>query len=137
MDSRIDPRILLVTPGVRRPKLLSILSSQGIEVQTAEGVADAEEKLSGPRRYDVVMVDAELSDGTWRDVLQFVAASHAAREVVVCSRCGDEQLWAEVIQCGAFDLVPEPFERQEVLRIVRSAADSHYLDRFQQQARSH
>jgi DNA-binding NtrC family response regulator len=127
----MDPRILLVTPAERRQKLLSILSSEGMEVLTAGGVAEAETRLSDARKYDVVFVDAELPDGDWRDVLQFVAVHReTAREVVVCARCGDEQLWAEVIQCGAFDLVPEPFERQEVLRIARSAADSHYLDRF-------
>lgn len=129
----MDPRILLVTPAARRQKLLAILSAEGMEVLTADSITEAEKKLAEPRKYDVVFVDAELPDGSWRDILQFVAANRgAAREVVVSSRCGDEQLWAEVIQCGAFDLVPEPFERQEVLRIIRSAADSHYLDRFHQ-----
>jgi hypothetical protein len=50
--------------------------------------------------------------------------------MVVCSRLADEQLWAEVIQCGAFDLIPEPWDRNEVLRIIRSALESHYTDRF-------
>ena len=128
----MDPKILLVSPTERRQSLLAILSAEGMEVLTANGVEEAKKRLSRAHACDVVFVDAELPDGNWRDVLRFVASHRdAANEVVVGSRCGDEQLWAEVIQCGAFDLVPEPFEKQEVLRIVRSAADSHYLDRFQ------
>jgi DNA-binding NtrC family response regulator len=129
----MDPKILLVSPTERRQKLISILSSEGMEVLVADGVEDAKRRLARPRACDVVFVDAELPDGSWRDVLDFVTMHRtAAREVVVGSRCGDEQLWAEVIQCGAFDLIPEPFEKQEVLRIFRSAADSHYLDSFHQ-----
>ena len=100
----MNSRILLVSPADRGRKLLGILSSEGLDVQTADCVKEAEKQMSGAGVFDVVFADVELPDGSWRDILQFVAATHAAREVVVCSRCGDEQLWAEVIQCGAFDL---------------------------------
>ncbi|MBI2820202.1 MAG: response regulator [Acidobacteria bacterium] len=123
-------KILLVMPQGRRDRLLRFLSETGVDVFVAEGVREAQEKLAGAVKYDLAFVDSELPDGSWRDVLQFIVASHAGCEMVVCSRCGDERLWAEVIQCGAFDLVPEPFETQEVLRIIHSALDSHYIQRF-------
>lgn len=126
----MHPRILLVMPPERRSRMLRILSDSGIEVSVAESVADAQRAMAGPQRFQLVFVDAELPDGSWRDVLQFVVASRANCEMVVCSRCGDERLWAEVIQCGAFDLLPEPVEKQEVLRIMNSALDSHYMQRF-------
>jgi len=123
-------RILLVMPQGRRERMLSFLSESGIDVSSAESVREAQEKLAGPVKYDLAFVDSELTDGSWRDVLQFIVASRVGCEMVVCSRCGDERLWAEVIQCGAFDLVPEPLEKQEILRIIRSALDSHYMQRF-------
>ncbi|MBI3933899.1 MAG: hypothetical protein HY316_04350 [Acidobacteria bacterium] len=123
-------KVLLVMPQGRRERMLRFLSDQAIEIFVADSVRDAQEKLAGPAKYDLAFVDSELPDGSWRDVLQFVFATHANCEMVVCSRCGDERLWAEVIQCGAFDLVPEPLERQEILRIMHSALDSHYMQRF-------
>lgn len=126
----MSSKILLVMPQGRRDRMLKLLSESGREVLTAEGVKEAQAKLAGAVKYDLAFVDSELPDGSWRDVLQFIVASHADCEMVVCSRCGDERLWAEVIQCGAFDLVPEPLERQEILRIMQSALDSRYMQRF-------
>ena len=126
----MSKKMLLVMPQGRRERMLSFLSESGMDVSAAEDVKEAQKKLAGAVKYDLAIVDSELPDGSWRDVLQFVAASHAGCEMVVCSRCGDERLWAEVIQCGAFDLVPEPFEKQEILRIIHSALDSHYMQRF-------
>ena len=122
--------ILLVMPQGRRERMQRFLSESEMDVFSAENVKEAQEKLAGAVKYDLAFVDSELADGSWRDVLQFIVASNIGCEMVVCSRCGDERLWAEVIQCGAFDLVPEPFEKQEILRIIRSALDSHYMQRF-------
>ena len=123
-------RILLVMSPERRERMTHLLADGDVEMIPADGVLEAQRKLSGPAVFDLAFVDSELRDGSWRDLLQLVVASGKHCEVVVCARCGDERLWAEVIQCGAFDLVPEPMERQEVVRIMRSALDSHYLERF-------
>jgi len=126
----MNPRILLVMPEARRDRMMSFLSDHAIDVFLAEGVGEAQAKLAEPLKYDLAFVDAELPDGSWRDLLQFVVASRTNCEMVVCSRVGDERLWAEVIQCGAFDLLPEPMEKQEILRIMHSALDSHYMEFF-------
>ncbi|HWP85287.1 MAG TPA: response regulator [Terriglobia bacterium] len=123
-------RVLLVMPPERRERLLRVLSDGGLEIATAENITEAQMRMSASGKFDLAFVDSDLPDGSWRDMLQLIVASGAGCEMVVCARCGDERLWAEVIQCGAFDLVPEPFERQEVLRIVNSALDSRYLQRF-------
>ena len=126
----MSSRILLVMPRERRDKLLNFLAENGMDVTAAGNVAEAHRRLSDPLPYDLAFVDAELPDGSWRDVLQYMVASPKPAEMVVCARCGDERLWAEVIQCGVFDLIPEPYERQEILRIIRSALESHYMRRF-------
>lgn len=128
----MSSRILLVMPPERRDMLSNFLLKNGMEVTTAGSAAEARRRLSDAVSYDLVFVDEELPDGSWRDLLQFLLNSPRSAEMVVCSRCGDERLWAEVIQCGVFDLIPEPYEKQEILRIVRSALDSHYMRRFSQ-----
>ena len=126
----MNHRILLVMPQERLDRVMRFLAASDVEIATARGIEEAEAKLGGAYSFDLAFVDSDLPDGSWRDLLRFVIASGQPCEVVVCSRCGDERLWAEVIQCGAFDLLPEPLERQEVMRILNSALESHYLQRF-------
>lgn len=124
------PRVLVVLPSQRRLGLLPILEQSGMEVYVVGNFRDAQQKLSEAAPFDLLFVDAELPDGSWQHLVQSVVESGKNCEVIVCSRCGDEQLWAEVLQCGAYDLIPEPYDEHEVARIARSAIDSHYLRRF-------
>ena len=123
------PRVLLVMPPVHRMGLLPILEQSGMEVFVAANFREGQQKLAA-QAYDLVFVDAELPGGSWQRLLQTIMASEKNCELIVCSRCGDERLWAEVLQCGAYDLISEPFEEREVARIARYALDSHYLRRY-------
>ena len=122
-------RVLVVMPAQRRLGLLPILEQNGMEVHVAGNFRDAQQKLAD-QSYDLVFVDAELPGGSWQQLVETVSASGKNCEVIVCSRCGDDRLWAEVLQCGAYDLIPEPYDDREVARIAQSAMDSHYLRRF-------
>ena len=117
-------------PPERQLRFLNILESENYDVTLAANAARAGSILSVPSHYDMVIVDAELPDGGWRPVLEQVIGSRPECEVLVYSRCGEEELWADVIQSGAFDLIPEPLSRNELLRIVNSARNSEYLRRF-------
>ena len=123
------PRILVIMPSPRRLRLLTILERNGMETTAAGDFRDGRLKLQ-EQSYNLLFVDAELPGDPWQRLLQAVVASGKNCEVIVCSRCGDEQLWAEVLQCGAYDMIAEPFEEGEVIRIARSALDSHYSQRY-------
>lgn len=126
----MNAKVLLVMPPPRRENLLRLLEESGLEVYLAGSFQEARRKLSGAQSYDLLCVDAELQDGSWKEVLQSALDSRKTCETLVCSRCGDERLWAEVIQCGAYDLIPEPYDEREIARIIQSALDSHYMRRF-------
>ena len=127
-------KILLVLPPQRRSRLLKVLEGKELQIFLASDFHEARQKISGPTSYDLLLADAELPDGSWRDLLQLILESKIPSEMIVCSRCGDEELWAEVLQCGAYDLLVEPFERQEVHRIIENALDSQYMRRFSRMA---
>jgi len=128
----MNAKVLLVLPPQRRSELLRLLEGKDLQLFLASDFKEARQKLKGTTVYDVVLADAELTDGSWRDILQFLLDSKRSCEMIVCSRCGDEQLWAEVLQCGAYDMLVEPYERQEVHRIIQSAIDNQYMRRFTQ-----
>lgn len=75
----------------------------------------------------VVVTDAVLDDGDWRQVLEIVAHGRRKIEVVVCSRLGDPKLWLDVLEEGGYDVLVEPFEHEEVRRIVEAAATRNYM----------
>jgi FixJ family two-component response regulator len=60
-------------------------------------------------------------------VLQTVAQAGANIEVVVCSRLGDHKLWIDVLEQGAYDLLVEPYQHEEIRRIVEGAAARSYI----------
>ncbi len=66
----------------------------------------------------VVVTDTNLSDGTWRDLVDAARQQPDPPAVVVTSRHADEALWTDVIEHGAFDLVSVPGESSEFLRVV-------------------
>lgn len=123
-------KILLAVPPGQQTRILNILEHENYDVAVAGDAPRVLALLRTPAHFDVVLVDAEIPGGNWRDVLDTVIATRPECEVIVRSRCGEEDLWAEVIQRGAFDLLPEPIEASELLRIVHSARNSEYLRRF-------
>ena len=126
----METKILVAVPSDRRSALLKSLDGTQLQIILAEDSREALQKLSGETSYDLLLSDAEFPDGSWRDLLGFILESKIACEMIVCSRCPDEELWAEVLQCGVYDLLVEPYERQEVHRIIQSALDSRYMRRF-------
>ena len=70
----------------------------------------------------VVVTDTTLPDGDWRRVLEIVEQGRRKIEVVICSRVGDSKLWLDVLEEGGYDVLVQPYQREEIKRIVEAAA---------------
>jgi DNA-binding NtrC family response regulator len=69
----------------------------------------------------VVLCERDLLPGTWIDVLQHIEALPIPPSLIVTSRLADEQLWAEALNLGAWDvLASNPFDCDEVIRCLES-----------------
>ena len=71
--------------------------------------------------YDVILTEAALPDGTWRDALCLARESPQDVEVIVTDLHADARLWAEALNVGAYDLIAQPFYEPEVRRILYNA----------------
>jgi two-component system chemotaxis response regulator CheY len=114
---------MLIMAQERRLPLLEALESCGIDVLLVCNCNEGRRMLEIQLQVQVVLTDAALPDGDWQGVLQIVAEAGVDIEVVVCSRLGDHKLWIDVLEQGAYDVLVEPFECEEVRRIVEAAAD--------------
>ncbi len=82
-------------------------------------VADGREALQCAVREKAHVVIAE---GTgWEALLDDLRQLHAPPQLVVTSRTADDHLWAAVLNHGGFDVLPQPFDRDELRRVVASA----------------
>ena len=71
--------------------------------------------------YDVILTEAALPDGTWRDALRLARECPQDVEVIVTDPHADARLWAEALNIGAYDLIAQPFYEPEVRRILYNA----------------
>jgi DNA-binding response OmpR family regulator len=105
-----------------RSKLSGILTQGQWTVFQATGVEEAVALLR-TNRIPVVIVE-----GSWRPILERLAEFPERPSIVVTALFADEALWAEVLNIGGYDVMAQPFDRDEVLRITESAMRSASRD---------
>jgi DNA-binding NtrC family response regulator len=129
-------KAMLVMAQERRSTLVNALETCGFDVLPACDCNEARRMLETQPLVQVVVTDARLHDGDWRRVFEIVERGRRKIEVVVCSRLGDPKLWLDVLDQGGYDVLVEPFEHEEVRRIVEAAA-ARSLMRSTAQALNH
>jgi DNA-binding NtrC family response regulator len=72
-------------------------------------------------RMGVIVCDGHLSDGSWRDILSYVAEMTEPAAVIVASGAAGGDLRAEVRALGGFEVLSKPFRAEEVSRVVVAA----------------
>ena len=68
-----------------------------------------------------MIMDRDLPDGRWRDLLEAFKPMPVQPPLIVTSRLADEYLWAEVLNEGGYDVLAQPFEAEEVIRVISAA----------------
>lgn len=121
MHSTLTGSVLLVSPRLHhRSALHGIFGDAGWRVTESQSIAEACTSLASA--WDsLVICDYVQPDGTWRDLMQSVRVFSPFSELIVTSHIADERMWAEIQNLGAFDLLAEPFDAIEALRVARSA----------------
>jgi DNA-binding response OmpR family regulator len=61
-----------------------------------------------------------IADGRWREILEFATLLPGRPSIIVTMALADEALWAEVLNLGGYDVLSQPFEPSEVIRIACS-----------------
>ena len=117
---KVKAVLLVSSSDETRSPLLSILAATVWNVHLARSCEEAEALL---RRHDIriVICDARFAGGGWRDLLRFVDRMSLPVSLIVTAPVADEALWAEVLNLGGYDVLAQPFEEQEVVRIGMAA----------------
>jgi DNA-binding NtrC family response regulator len=90
-----------------------------LAIDHASSVGQARSKLRH-KQFSAVVTEASLPDGNWLDVLHLTRDTASEPEVIVTDRQADARFWAEALNLGAYDLLPQPFYEPEVRRILHN-----------------
>jgi DNA-binding response OmpR family regulator len=69
----------------------------------------------------VVIASCEVPDWDWKRVLRNLRRMPRPPQLIVTSRTADERLWSEVLNCGGYDVLPRPFRKDEIQRVIAAA----------------
>jgi DNA-binding response OmpR family regulator len=69
----------------------------------------------------VVIAETQVPNWNWKQVLNDLRRLAEQPQLIVTSRTADDYLWAEVLNIGGYDVLPQPLERDEVERVVAGA----------------
>jgi len=113
--------VLFVSPCREDATVLSrMLRSVSTSLHHVADLKHARAIMQG-EPYQVILTEANLPDGTWRDVLELARNTEPASEVIVTDASADARFWAEALNLGAYDLIAQPFATAEVQRILSNA----------------
>jgi len=106
--------------------LQALLQGDGFDYLKAVSAADGMRILS-EEEVDVVLLDLMLPDRTGLELLPEIKEFDPHLPVVVITAYSSVESAIEAMHLGAFHYVPKPFKNEEVLNLVRRAAERRKL----------
>ena len=100
--------------------LQHILDHTSWSLWPARNIADAVATVLR-LRIPVVLTSESLPDGDWKELLSQLQCLPEPPAVILMTAKADDRLWSDVLECGAYDVIPKPFDKTEVFRIVSLA----------------
>jgi DNA-binding response OmpR family regulator len=69
----------------------------------------------------VIVAEERLGLADWKDILRSMQHMEHPPKLVVASALSDGDLWADVLNLGAYDVLARPFDQREVLHCISTA----------------
>jgi two-component system response regulator PilR (NtrC family) len=115
------PHILIVDDELSMRELLEyMLKREGYRVDCAENGRRAV-ALVEPNSYDLLLCDIRLGDISGLDVLRACKKHHPDTVVIMISAYASTEIAVEAMNEGAYDYVPKPFNKDELMETVAKA----------------
>ena len=124
--------ILVVDDELSMRELLEyMLNREGYQVTCAEDGRKAI-KLLEKNQFDLLLCDIKLGDISGLDVLRASKKSSQDTVVILISAYASTETAVEAMNEGAYDYVPKPFDKDELLQTVAKALDIRTVEHEKQ-----
>ncbi len=122
MSTEKQVRLLVCDPDPgARQMIREFLNGSQIKVFFTSATEPLENTLAKNLPFNAVVIDLSNPSKRCDTLVSAVKRVVPSAEVIFVSRFADEMLWSQVLNLGAYDLLPKPPEREEFLRTVFGA----------------
>ncbi len=116
MSKQAKPKILVVDDEETLTYTIeTFLSREGYEVDTAGSYQEGVDKLSSSK-FDLILTDIMLGDGTGVDILQEVNKRNQACPVILITGYPNIETAIDAVRGGAFDYIAKPVKKDVILQ---------------------
>ncbi len=116
--------ILLVEDDLTYSRIVkTFLEKNGFAVQTATKVKDAQ-NLINSSKFDLIIADFRLPDGTGMELLQWSKAEFPQTQVILITHYSDIRIAIKAMKLGAFEYITKPINPDELLATVNESLSS-------------
>jgi len=123
------PHILVVDDELSMREVLEyMLNKEGYQVSCAENGVKAIGLLE-KQRFDLLLCDIRLGDISGLDVLRASKKANPDTVVILISAYASTETAVEAMNEGAYDYVPKPFDKDELLQTIAKALDLKTVER--------
>ncbi len=120
-------RVLIVDDEApQRAIMRSILEAEEHTLFEADGV-DTAVSLFGNEQIDVVLSDLKMQGKSGIDLVESIGRMELGPEVVVITAFGTIETAVRAMRLGAYDYLTKPIEHDELVMVVRRAAQKYSL----------
>jgi two-component system, NtrC family, nitrogen regulation response regulator GlnG len=119
------PRVLVVDdePLIRWALSDRLASAGCLVCEAGDGCSALDYFREGASRIDLVVLDVNLPDANGLDLLKQIRHLCPACPVVLMTASATADTLQEARDNGAYDLLPKPFDLDDMLQTVRRAVD--------------
>ena len=131
--SQKSPHILVVDDEISMRELLEyMLKREDYEVSCAQSGQEAVGMLE-QNHFDLLLCDIRLGDITGLDVLRAAKQQHPDNVVIMISAYATTETAVEAMNQGAYDYVPKPFDKDELLATIAKALELRTIEHEKKQ----
>jgi DNA-binding NtrC family response regulator len=122
-DLESEVRVVALAPMETQVRIRRLLAPIGVAVDFITHAAELS-RLARQNSYQVALLPASLADAGWWSLWGELSLLHPRPAVLVYAHRASFQLWSDVLEAGAYDLILEPFTDEELQGAVLRAAKS-------------
>jgi two-component system C4-dicarboxylate transport response regulator DctD len=115
------PATPYVVAVVRESSDFALLSAELAELGVGTRHAKTPSEASMPQEAPASVILCDVDGVDWVEALRLFRQNQPAAPVVFLTRLADEQLWIQMLDAGAYDLLEKPYRPQDLRWIVSSA----------------
>lgn len=116
--------ILLVEDDLTYSRIVkTFLEKNGFKVQTAVKVKEAQQLFTSSK-FDLIIADFRLPDGTGMELLQWSKANYPQTQVILITHYSDIRIAIKAMKLGAFEYITKPINPDELLATVNESLTS-------------